>query len=97
MEGTLSRGRILSCTQAFLPCMQDRFAWAAITGVETQLLDLRNKRDALNLGMWDKVKRIRSGVKSIYGDDSSQFEMVGGTRLSDRKTPTRRAPSTPAE
>jgi hypothetical protein len=41
-------------------------------------------------GVWDKVKRVRAGVKSIYGDDSSEWEMIGGTRLSERKSPTRR-------
>jgi hypothetical protein len=30
---------------------------------------------------------VRSGVKAIYGDDSLQYEMVGGTRLRERKTP----------
>ncbi len=44
------------------------------------------ERDALYEGMWDKVKRVRSAVRGIYGDDSSQYEMVGGTRLSERKT-----------
>ena len=29
-----------------------------------------------------------------YGDDSSQYELVGGTRLSDRKAPTRKTSST---
>jgi hypothetical protein len=43
--------------------------------------------------MWDKVKRVRAGVKANYGDDSSQYEMVGGTRLSERKPPTRRITS----
>jgi hypothetical protein len=43
--------------------------------------------------MWDKVKRVRAGVKANYGDDSSQYEMVGGTRLSERKSPTRRTTS----
>jgi hypothetical protein len=33
------------------------------------------------------------GVKAHYGDDSSQYEMVGGTRLSDRKTRTHKAPT----
>jgi len=40
--------------------------------------------------MWDKVKRVRASVKGLYGDDSSEYEMVGGTRKSERKTPTRK-------
>jgi hypothetical protein len=64
-----------------------------IMALETQLTDLRNQRDSLNQAMWDKIKRIRMGVKAHYGDDSSQYEMVGGTRLSDRKTRTHKAPT----
>ncbi len=56
-----------------------------IVQLETQLTDLRNQRDAISQNMWDKIKRIRMGVKAKYGDDSSEYEMVGGTRLSDRK------------
>jgi hypothetical protein len=29
-------------------------------------------------------------VKASFGDDSSQYEMVGGTRLSDRKPRSRK-------
>ena len=64
---------------------------AQMTNLETQLTNLRNQRDALYQAMWDKVKRVRAGVKANYGDDSSQYEMVGGTRLSERKSPTRKA------
>jgi len=62
---------------------------AQITTLEAQLTDKRNQRDALYAAMWDKVKRVRNGVKATYGDDSSQYEMVGGTRLSERKPPKR--------
>lgn len=65
-----------------------------IDSLETQLTDLRNQRDALYVSIWDKVKRVRNGVKANYGDDSSQYEMVGGTRLSERKSPTRKASTT---
>lgn len=62
-----------------------------ITNLDTQLTNLRNQRDALYTAMWEKLKRVRAGVKANYGDDSSQYEMVGGTRKSERKTPTRKA------
>ena len=55
------------------------------------MTDLRNQRDAANQDLWDKVKRLRAGVKASYGDDSSQYEMVGGTRMSERKTARRTA------
>ena len=62
--------------------------------LETQLTNLRNQRDALFVSIWDKVKRVRASFKGIYGDDSSQSEMVGGTRLSERKSPARKASTT---
>jgi len=65
-----------------------------IDSLETQLTNLRNQRDELFLSIWDKVKRARNGVKANYGDDSSQYEIVGGTRLSERKSPTRKASTT---
>ncbi len=37
--------------------------------LEVELTDLRNQRDAVHLSLWDKVKRVRSGIKAVYGDD----------------------------
>ena len=62
---------------------------AQITNLENQLTNMRNQRQTYTITLWDKVKRVRAGVKAIYGDDSSAYEMVGGTRLSERKPPTR--------
>ncbi len=61
-----------------------------VDALEVQLVDMRNQRDAHGEAIWDKVKRVRTGMKAIYGDDSSQYEMVGGTRMSERKPPARR-------
>ena len=61
----------------------------SLATLETQLTEMRNQRDALSQSSWDKVKRVRAGVKATFGDDSSQYEMIGGTRLSDRKTARR--------
>jgi len=63
-----------------------------LAGLEHQLIEVRNRRDELYLSAWDKVKRMRAGVKGMYGDDSIEYELVGGTRRSDRK----RASRTPA-
>lgn len=65
----------------------------SLTNLENKLTDLRNQRDEVNLILWDKVKRVRAGFRASFGDDSSQFEMVGGTRTSDRKPRTRKAPA----
>ena len=62
-----------------------------IAQLETQLINKRNQRADVYSTTWDKVKRMRSGVKAIYGDDSTEYELVGGTRLSERKSPTRKA------
>ncbi len=43
-----------------------------IMSLETQLTNLRNQRDDLYLAMWDKVKRVRAGVKANYGDDNAR-------------------------
>jgi len=56
-----------------------------IDAIETQLIDLRNQREQVFNDSWDMLKRLRSAIKGIYGDDSPQYEMIGGTRMSDRK------------
>jgi hypothetical protein len=62
-----------------------------IAELDAQITDLRNKRDAIYDGLWDKVKRVRNAVKGLYGDDSSEYEMVGGKRLSERKPRSKKA------
>ena len=64
-----------------------------IAVLEKQLTDKRNLRDTQYSALWEKMKRIRSVIKGTYGDDSSQYELVGGTRLSDRKPYRRRTTS----
>ena len=54
--------------------------------LEAQLTELRNQRDQVFWESWQVLKRLRAGIKAVYGDDSSQYEMIGGTRLSERKT-----------
>jgi hypothetical protein len=61
-----------------------------VNDLRTLLIDRLNQRNDAYASLWDNVKRVRSGVKGIYGDDSSQYEMVGGTRASERKPRTRR-------
>ena len=47
------------------------------------------KRDTLKQ-LHEFMKRVRSGAKSAFGDDSLEYEKVGGTRSSERKRPVRR-------
>src|SRR4030095_12033528 len=63
---------------------------AQIASLEAQLTDARNKRDALYDGLWQKLIRIRIGAKATFGDDSSQYELFGGPRRSDRKPRARK-------
>ena len=64
-----------------------------LASLEHQLTEVRNRRDELYLSAWDRVKRVRASIKGLYGDDSSEYELVGGTRRSDRKR-ARRIPAT---
>lgn len=70
---------------------------ARIVNLQIELADLRNQRDAACIRIWAKVKRARAGIKGIYGDDSSEYEMAGGTRLSERKSPRRRVLTPPEQ
>ena len=40
----------------------------------------------------DWSKRVLAAVGAKYGTDSSEYEMVGGTRTSERKRPSRKGP-----
>jgi hypothetical protein len=62
-----------------------------IIHLQNELLDIRNERDAAIIGLWNNVKRARFGIKGIYGDDSTEYDLAGGTRQSERKKPRRRA------
>lgn len=63
-----------------------------IAGLEAQLADKRNQRETMATSLWDRVKRIRNGIKRLFGDDSSHAtrELVGGVRMSERKLRTRK-------
>lgn len=51
----------------------------------SQLDELQNQLAAAEKVANDKSKRILSATEATYGPDSNEYEMVGGTRLSDRK------------
>jgi hypothetical protein len=56
-----------------------------LLSLENQMIALREQRDVQRQATWDKVKGVRSMVKVIYGDDSLEYELMGGTRRSERK------------
>jgi len=66
-----------------------------INRIKAESSEAHNERKALSQDVWDKIKRVRRGIQAIYGDDSSQFDIVGGTRVSDRKSNARKAVAPP--
>jgi hypothetical protein len=66
-----------------------------INRIKAESTEAHNERKALSQDIWDKIKRVRRGIQAIYGDDSSQFDIVGGTRVSDRKSNARKAVAPP--
>jgi hypothetical protein len=38
----------------------------------------------------DYIVRVRLAVKGLFRPDSSEYEMLGGTRTSERKRPKRK-------
>ncbi len=57
------------------------------------LLDqMQNALEADEAKLNDKSKRMLAATGAQYGPDSSQYEQVGGTRLSERKRPIKKKP-----
>jgi len=52
--------------------------------------DKSNRLDDRKQRLYDLNQRIQAAVKASYGPDSSEFELVGGLRRSDRKKPVRK-------
>ena len=86
--GTLTSASLTADLTAYAPLDAD------ISKLEKQLADKRTQRDLLCLAIWDKVKRAHASVRGIYGDDSTQYKLIGGTRLSDRKPRVRKVSTT---
>ena len=74
-------------TLADLEASMDRVSetYARLDSLDAQITELRNQRDAAGEDLWDRVKRVRTGVKAVFGDNSSEYEVIGGTRMGDRK------------
>ena len=57
--------------------------------------DEQNTIDAQEEDLRDWNRRILSAAEATYGPDSSEYELAGGTRTSERKSPKPKAPGTP--
>ena len=73
-------------------CDQLRDAHNAVEAKKLELTGLINERETQADTVRELVVRARSGFKSVYGPDSTQYEQAGGTRKSERKRPVRRSP-----
>ena len=63
--------------------------------LNAQMTDQRNQRDDVYGILWQYLKTVRTSIKGQYGDNSSQYEMVGGTRMSERKAAVRKPKTKP--
>ena len=59
----------------------------ALNAERTRLVDQKGEQ-AGNLS--DHIVQVRSAVKGIFGADSAEYDMVGGTRTSERKRAKKR-------
>ena len=66
-----------------------------MVALENQMTALRDQRRAVQQATWDKLKSARAMIKVIYGDDSMEYELMGGTRRSNRKSARRTSTATP--
>jgi hypothetical protein len=104
---TIKESQSISSVIAELTGLPDRIDPAAfdtlITTVSTQIDGIEalkrqltaavNDKDANLKALRDQVVDIRGAVKGVFGADSNEYELVGGTRKSEHKRPgPRRAP-----
>ena len=79
--------------------MSDRIAAleaiiSEIDKVNAQKTQLVNSKGDGAQRVSDYIVQVRAVVKGIKGADSSEYDMVGGTRASERKKPKRKAGGT---
>ena len=75
----------------------------AITDLNKKIEDARHELDGLLDNRDDAAvllngynTRALSAIRGIFGPDSSEYDQAGGTRTSERKSPTRKTKTTPA-
>lgn len=57
---------------------------------EIELETLRKARTDLARLLCEKASRVKSGIRAVFGPDSSEFELAGGVRSSERKKRVRK-------
>ncbi|MBP9900748.1 MAG: hypothetical protein V9H26_28695 [Verrucomicrobiota bacterium] len=61
-----------------------------------ELDGLLDNRDDAAAALNGYNTRALSAIRGIFGPESSEYDQAGGTRNSERKTPTRKPKVTPA-
>jgi hypothetical protein len=56
------------------------------------MIAVGNELEASERGLKDKSGRMLNGVPAKYWKDSSEYELAGGVRSSERKKPVRKQP-----
>ncbi|HST54125.1 MAG TPA: hypothetical protein VLJ61_19110 [Pyrinomonadaceae bacterium] len=89
---TFSLGEI---TLASFKAMVEDFRNSRSQTEETrrQLTNLVNATNDKGNVVSDTTSRALSGVRAVYGPNSTQYEEAGGTRTSERKKPSKKKPS----
>jgi hypothetical protein len=64
---------------------------SAIDSLKKQLATAVNDKDAAVKDLKARLVDVRTAVKGTYGADSNEYELVGGTRASERKKSGRKA------
>jgi hypothetical protein len=64
-------------------------------GMNATLDGLKNEIEADERNLRTTSTRILAAAQAQYGPDSSEYEQLGGTRLSERKRSAKKAPAPP--
>lgn len=62
-----------------------------VDAANADLTRLVNRKGEQAEAVSDHIVQVRAAVKGIFGADSSEYDMVGGTRTSERKPYTKKA------
>src|SRR2546423_1638920 len=65
----------------------------AVETIKTQLVAVGNELSDQAVGVSDVNTRALSGIRAVFGPNSTQYEQAGGTRTDERKRPTRKGSS----
>ena len=56
-----------------------------LNSLKSQVKEATNQKNGKYKELNDLLKRVKAAVKVQYGDDSNEWEMIGGVRVSERK------------